>query len=83
MRARERILANLEELYRGEFERAAAAEESGRMADLDFGYQRDQLYLEVLLDLRALLSSVPAAETATGGSLLDKAEALRRLTRLR
>ena len=61
MRGRDRILANLEELYRGEFERANAGEEPARMAELDFGFQRDQIFLEALLDLRDLLSALPTA----------------------
>ncbi|MCA9739191.1 MAG: hypothetical protein KC645_16305 [Gemmatimonadetes bacterium] len=86
MRGRDRILANLEELYRGEFERANAGEEPARMAELDFGFQRDQIFLEALLDLRDLLSALPTETDSSGtpgSSLLDKAQALRRLTRLR
>ncbi|MEZ4424353.1 MAG: hypothetical protein R3E98_13155 [Gemmatimonadota bacterium] len=86
MRGRDRILANLEELYRGEFERANTGEEPARMAELDFGFQRDQIFLEALLDLRDLLSALPTETDSSGtpgSSLLDKAQALRRLTRLR
>ena len=49
---------------------------------LDFEFQRDQLYLEVLLDLRDLMSSSPEDEKSTS-SLLEKAQQLRNLTRLR
>jgi hypothetical protein len=52
MRSRERILANLDELYREAYERARSAGDERRMADLDAVYQREQLLLEVLLDIR-------------------------------
>ena len=42
-RSRERILANLDEMYREAFERAKAAEDSGQMQTLDFAYRREQL----------------------------------------
>jgi hypothetical protein len=80
MRARERILANLETIYRESYERAKAAGETGRMLELDNGYMRDQLMLEILLDIRDLFSVAPAA---SGGSALEKLEAVRRLTNLR
>jgi hypothetical protein len=81
MRGRERILRNLEDLYRAEFGKAAEAKDAARMTALDFDFQRDQLYLEVMLDLRDLFAvSDTEPEKA---SLLDKAEALRRLTKLR
>jgi hypothetical protein len=80
MRPRERILANLETIYRESYERAKAAGETGRMVELDNGYMRDQLMLEILLDIRDLFSVAPAA---SGGSALEKLEAIRRLTNLR
>ena len=81
MRDRQRILDNLEKLYRGELDRSAGSEgvEGGR---LDFEFQRDQLYLEILLDMRDLLGESPADEKSTE-SLLEKAQQLRNLTRLR
>ena len=51
-RSRERILANLDEMYREAFDRAKAAEDSGQMQTLDFAYRREQLYFEILLDIR-------------------------------
>jgi hypothetical protein len=51
------------------------------MAELDNAYVRDQLVLEILLDIRDLFSVAPAAPTP-GGSAIEKLEALRRLTRL-
>lgn len=51
-RSRERILSNLEEMYREAFERAKASEDPAQMAALDFSYRREQLYFEILLDVR-------------------------------
>ena len=51
-RSRERILQNLETMYREAFERAKAAGEENQLATLDFAYRREQLYLEILLDIR-------------------------------
>ena len=51
-RSRERILANLDDMYREAFERAKAAGDAGQMATLDFAYRREQLYFEILLDIR-------------------------------
>ncbi len=80
MRSRDRILANLENLYRESYDRAQKHKDEGRMIDLESGYMRDQLMLEILLDIRDLFSVAPAA---SGGSALEKLEALRRLTKLR
>lgn len=51
-RSRDRILANLDDMYREAFERAKATEDQGQMSALDFAYRREQLYLEILLDIR-------------------------------
>jgi hypothetical protein len=51
-RARDRILANLDEMYREAFERARAGGDETQMTALDFAYRREQLYLEILLDIR-------------------------------
>src|SRR2546428_9486822 len=59
-RPRERVLANLESIYREAYERAKAAGDQARMADLDAAYQREQLLLEVLLDVRDALAARPA-----------------------
>lgn len=80
MRPRERILANLESLYRETYEKAAAAGDAARMADLDNGYMRDQLMLEILLDIRDLFAVAPAAPKP-GASALETLEKLRRLAR--
>ena len=82
MRSRDRILANLESIYRESYEGAKESGDRGRMIDLDSAYMRDQLMLEILLDIRDLFSVAPAA-SASGGSALEKLEALRRLTKLR
>jgi hypothetical protein len=78
MRNRERILANLESIYRESYERAQKASDQVRMLELDSAYMRDQLMLEILLDIRDLFSVAPAA---SGGSALEKLDAIRRLTR--
>ena len=85
MRDRQRILANLEELYREAFGRAEKEEDEASKVRLDFEFQRDQLYLEVALDLRELLSAMESGKDGEGKttSLLEKAQAIRRLTRLR
>jgi hypothetical protein len=82
IRPRDRILANLETIYRESYDRARQLGDQGRMIDLESAYMRDQLMLEILLDIRDLFSVAPAA-SASGGSALEKLEAIRRLTRLR
>ena len=82
MRARDRILANLEELYRETYERARESGDQRRVEELDAAYVRDQLMLEILLDIRDLFSVAPAAPPQ-GTSALEQLESLRRLTRLR
>ena len=54
-RSRDRILANLDEMYSDAFKRAKAAEDEAQMASLDFAYRREQLYFEILLDVRDAL----------------------------
>jgi hypothetical protein len=51
-RSRDRILANLDEMYREAFERSKASGDDAQMASLDFAYRREQLYFEILLDVR-------------------------------
>ena len=80
MRSRDRILANLESIYKESYDRAQDLADQGRMVDLESAYMRDQLMLEILLDIRDLFSVAPAA---SGGSALEKLEAIRRLTKLR
>jgi len=78
MRPRSRIFANLEAVYREAYDRAKQAGDKNRMLDLDAAFQREQLLLEVLLDIRDALHSAGA-----GKSALDKVQALRRLTNLK
>lgn len=51
-RSRDRILTNLDEMYRDAFERAKASGDDTQMVSLDFAYRREQLYFEILLDIR-------------------------------
>lgn len=51
-RSRERVLANLDDMYREAFERAKASDDHMQMQTLDFAYRREQLYFEILLDIR-------------------------------
>jgi hypothetical protein len=78
MRSRDRILANLEAIYRESYDRAKGADEGARMIDLESAYMRDQLMLEILLDIRDLFAVAPAA---SGGSALERLDQLRRLVR--
>lgn len=51
-RSRDRILSNLDDMYKDAFERAKASGDDGQMQSLDFAYRREQLYFEILLDIR-------------------------------
>lgn len=51
-RSRDRIMTNLDEMYREAFTRAQATGDDSQMATLDFAYRREQLYFEILLDIR-------------------------------
>jgi hypothetical protein len=51
-RSRDRIMQNLDTMYREAFERAKASGDDTQMTTLDFAYRREQLYLEILLDIR-------------------------------
>jgi hypothetical protein len=81
IRPRDRILANLETIYRESYDRAKQFGDEGRMIDLESAYMRDQLMLEILLDIRDLFSVAPAAPS--GSTALEKLEAIRKLTKLR
>jgi hypothetical protein len=85
MRNRQKILGNLESLYREGFKQAEESGDQEAMAKMDFDFQRDQLYLESILDVRELLTSMDSGggEQETTTSLLEKAQAIRRLTKLR
>jgi len=75
-RSRDRILGNLEAIYREAYERAEKAGDKARMLDLDAAYQREQLLLEVLMDIR---DAVQTDHKAPGA--LEKLAALRRLAK--
>ena len=78
MRSRDRILANLESIYRESYDRARTSGDQGRMIDLESAYMRDQLMLEILLDMRDLFS---AGSQAPEGNSLERLDQLRRLVR--
>jgi hypothetical protein len=83
-RPRDRILANLETVYREAYDRAKTAGDERRMLDLDAAYQREQLLLEVLLDIRDAIQAAPAArEAASGIDPLAAIDTIRRVTKLR
>jgi hypothetical protein len=54
-RSRERILENLDEMYGEAFDSAKATNDDAQMRTLDFAYRREQLYFEILLDIRDAL----------------------------
>lgn len=81
MRKRSKILTSLETVYQDAYEAAEAAGDKQEMSRLDLGYQRDQIYLETLLDIRDGLAA--SEEEKPTKSLLERAEALKRLARLR
>jgi hypothetical protein len=86
-RPREHLPANLETLYREAYAQAQSAGDAAEQARLDFGFRRDQLYLEAILDVREALRSVtaPAAPDAAGKaekSVMEQLTDLRGLARL-
>lgn len=83
MRSRERVLQSLENVFRDAFGAAEEAGDTARMAALDLDYQRDQLRLEVMLDIRELLLPPEEDQADKTISLLEKAQNIRKLTRLR
>lgn len=80
-RPRERIIENLERIYREAYDQAKTAGDQRRMVELDASFQREQLLLEVLLDVRDGLYAI--AEAPSSSSALEKLDVLRKLTRLR
>ena len=85
MRSRDRVLQSLENVYREAFTAAEKAGDTATMARLDLEYQREQLHMELLLDVRELLTPAqPQFEGVTekATSFLEKAQQLRRLTKL-
>jgi hypothetical protein len=78
-RPRERVLENLERIYREAYDHARARDDRARMFELDASFQREQLLLEVLLDVRDALYAI--ADAPSSSSALEKLEILRKLTR--
>ena len=76
-RPRSRILDNLDTVYREAYEKAREHQDAGRMAELDASYQREQLLLEVLLDIRDGLYAI--GEAPDSPSALEKIGQLRKL----
>ena len=83
MRPRDHILGNLDTIYRDSYATAKAEGQTRRMEELDAAYQRDQLMMEVFLDVRDLLAARPAAPSQGPGTALQQLDALRRITKLR
>lgn len=84
-RPREKILENLESVYREAYDRAKSAGDERRMTDLDAAYQREQLLLEVLLDIRDSLTSRsgPASPPPSGPDAIAVVDTIRRISQLR
>ena len=82
-RPRERVLSNLESVYREAYDRAKAAGDERRMTDLDSAYQREQLLLEVLLDIRDALTAGPKSGASPGLDPIAAIDTIRRVTKLR
>ncbi len=81
-RPRARVLGNLETVYREAYNRAKEAGDKNRMLDLDAAYQREQLLLEVLLDIRDALTAQGAGGSGVK-SAMEKIADLQRLTKLK
>ncbi len=82
-RPRQKILDNLESIYREAYDRASAAGDQVRMADLDAAYQREQLLLEVLLDVRDALAVPAATSGGAGADPMSALETIHRIAKLR
>jgi hypothetical protein len=83
-RPRQQILDNLDLVYREAYDRAKKAGDDRRMADLDAAYQREQLLLEVLLDIRdGLGKPTPAAKSDPAADPMAALDTIRRITKLR
>jgi hypothetical protein len=79
-RPRTRVLDNLDTVYREAYERARVAGDEARMADLDAAYQREQLLLEVLLDIRDALVPEGGRAHAEAPNPIAALETIRRIT---
>jgi len=84
VRPRQQILDNLDAVYREAYDRAKKTGDERRMADLDAAYQREQLLLEVLLDIRdGLGRPAPASKPAPSADPMAALDTIRRITKLR
>ena len=81
-RPRDQILANLETVYREAYDRARSAGDERRMAELDSAYQREQLLLEVLLDIRDAVGG-RSADPRRGSDAVAAINTIRQITKLR
>ena len=81
MRSRSQVVGSLEGVYREAYEKAESAGDAARMESLDFGFQRDQVVLEVLLDVRDALGGLPGGDSNDEPGLLDRAKAIRKFTK--
>ena len=82
-RHRQQILDNLESVYREAYDRAKKSGDERRMADLDAAYQREQLVLEVLLDIRDGLTPAKPKPPESGVNPVAALDTIRRITKLR
>lgn len=82
-RPRQQILDNLEAIYREAYDRAKKSGDERRMADLDAAYQREQLLLEVLLDIRDGLGRAAPKAQPTAPDPMAALDTIRRITKLR
>ena len=73
-RSRQKILSNLETVYRDAYDRAKGFDDPARMMDLDASFQREQLLLEVLIDIRDAIHSI--GEAPSEKSALEKLQKL-------
>lgn len=80
VRPRQQILDNLDSVYREAYDRAKKAGDERRMVDLDAAYQREQLLLEVLLDIR---DGLGGTKPAPGSNPIAALDTIRRITKLR
>ena len=80
-RPRQRIMDNLESIFREAYDRAKDIDDPVRAADLDSSYQREQLLLEVLLDIREALEETSEKSVAQGA--MEKINMLRKIVKPR
>lgn len=87
MRTRQQILDSLEASYLRALEVANERGDTVEATRLELDFVRDQLQLEVLLDLRSLLLPDEPTDAKDSGDsvrgILDTAARIRKLTRLR